>query len=49
MIFFFKKCETGDMDCNARERIVERRTLRGGDGASSHAHAAATARSDTLW
>jgi hypothetical protein len=23
--------------------------LRGGDGASSHAHAAATARSDTLW
>jgi hypothetical protein len=35
-LHFFKKCETGDIDCNVRERIVERRTLRGGGNISSH-------------
>jgi Reverse transcriptase (RNA-dependent DNA polymerase)/Endonuclease-reverse transcriptase len=27
-LHFFKKCETGDIDCNVRERLVERRALR---------------------
>jgi hypothetical protein len=33
--FFIKKCETGDIDCDVRKRIVERRALRGG-GNSTH-------------
>ena len=35
-LLFFKKCETGDTDCDVRERIVERRTLRGGGNSSAH-------------
>ena len=35
-LLFFKKCETGDTDCDVRERIVERRTLRGGGNSSTH-------------
>jgi Reverse transcriptase (RNA-dependent DNA polymerase) len=34
-LLFFKKCETGNIDCNVRDRIVERRALRGG-GSSAH-------------
>jgi hypothetical protein len=28
-LLFFKKCETGDTDCNARERVIQGRVLRG--------------------
>ncbi|MGL5405370.1 MAG: hypothetical protein ACRDCT_21800, partial [Shewanella sp.] len=34
-LLFFKKCETGAIDCNARERIIEQRVLR---GSSANAH-----------
>jgi hypothetical protein len=36
-LHFFKKCETGEIACNARERLVERRALRSSSqSASAH-------------
>ena len=33
-LHFFKKCEAGEIDCDVRERIVEKRALRGGSSSS---------------
>jgi hypothetical protein len=34
-LVFFKKCETGDIDCNVKENLIVRRTLRSNGGENS--------------